>query len=379
MPHTTLPLELLCHILSFLSYHDLYLSRGVSRQWRTLVEEHIYLDVKARQHRVSIVIGQAPFTCVLDLYASSYDPIQRVVHFKPRDGHTIASPHGNNHNNLTSLPPPPSWHLYHHRQMQLKFSNHSHQVSSLCASSLQTLNPQEREKALFHLQYNPVLECSYALPAYSWLPTSDQADSHYVGDKSMILSFSYIPPLDTTVPNCLSRGSSPPAPQIQIQWLHVTLDWLISFTQPKIQPTQIYADRYSQLYHTLTHQYGCYKYDELSEPVLAYIIQQGYPMHGVTPDNSNKGDGDLPKQLLSYVQEHTHEYHTRLSRLQHMLEGCCVNPRMIWKYPFAKSFVVGNGSLLSEEDVVHRIQDLEDEWRSLSRSLKRRLGSTAAF
>ncbi|KAI8336298.1 hypothetical protein BC941DRAFT_428848 [Chlamydoabsidia padenii] len=379
----TLPIELLCHILSFLPYQDLYLTRGVSRYWRSLVEEHIYLDVKTQQHKVSIVVGQTPFTCTLDLYASNYDSSQRVVEFTPRDGQVMVSPRQANNTNLTSStvssprPPSSSWHLYHHRQLQIQFSNKpSHPPYSL-SSLQQALSKKEQEQALFHLRYNPVLECSYGLPAYSWLSSSDQTDQHYVGDKTMILSFSYVSPTaTTTTPSCLLGGSSPPcAPQIQIHWLRVTLDWIISFTQPKIQTTQIYADRYAQLYRTLAHQYGCYKYDELSEPVLDYIIHQDkYVSMQDGVDSSNNDNNDLFKQLVSYVQEHSHEYHTRLSRLQHMLEGACVNPRMIWKYPFAKSFVVGNGSLLSEEDVVRRIQDSEEEWRSLSRTLKRRLG-----
>ncbi|CAO3586756.1 unnamed protein product [Absidia cylindrospora] len=416
MPHL-LPLEILCHVFSFLQYQDLYLIRGVSRQWCALAEEHIYLDVKVQQQPVTITIGQAPFASTMNMYADSYDPIEKVVEFKPEDGHSL-------HNNNATTPPCSSWQLYHHCQMQIKFGQHQSQphCNSTTASWLQSLTPQEQQQVLFHLQYNPVMECLYALPAYSWLSSSmtEQEDQHYVGDKSLILSFSYVPPpppqspsppptTTTTKPTYTHSTSllslplsSPPlgAPQIKIHWLRVTLDWIISFAQPKIQCTQIYGDRYSQLYHSLAHQYGCYRYDELSEPVLAYIIQQDKDhspsamvsaskkqqstrMASVTdsilttttvPDNRYKKEDDdtLPQQLLSYIQEHTHEYHTRLSKLQHMLEGACVDPRMIWKYPFAKSFVVGNGSLLSEEDVVRRIQDSEEEWRALTRVLKRR-------
>ncbi|ORZ16571.1 hypothetical protein BCR42DRAFT_415347 [Absidia repens] len=420
MPYS-LPLEILCHIFSFLQYQDLYLIRGVSRQWCSLAEEHIYLDVKVQQQPVTITIGQVPFTSTMELYADSYDAIEKVVEFKPKDGHAFVS---SLRNNNATTPPCSAWQLYHHRQMQIKFGQQQSQpqCNSTTASWLQSLTPQEQQQVLFHLQYNPAMECLYALPAYSWLASSmtEQVDQHYVGDKSLILSFSYVPPppppqspsttatttkatytSDTHSTSLLSLPlSSPPlgAPQIKIHWLRVTLDWIISFTQPRIRCTQIYGDRYSRLYRSLAHKYGCYRYDELSEPVLAYIIEQGKDhqpsamvsaskqrqatrMASVTDsilttttqdDSYNKDDDTLPQQLLSYIQEHTHEYHTRLSKLQHILEGACVDPRMIWKYPFAKSFVVGNGSLLSEEDVVRRIQDSEEEWRSLTRVLKRR-------
>ncbi|KAI8100152.1 uncharacterized protein BX664DRAFT_255655 [Halteromyces radiatus] len=254
--------------------------------------------------------------------------------------------------------------------MQIKFSSWPRSYSP---SWLQSLSPQEQAQVKLHLLYNPVMECSYALPAYEWLSSSPSLDQHYVGDKSLIMSFSYIPPpvqsnQGVNISSSSSSSSSPPlcAPQIKIHWLRVKLDWIISGFEPKIQPTQIYADRYARLYHTLVYQHGCFKYDELSEPVLSYIIEQ--------QDSSTTDISLLPKQLLSYIQEHTHEYQTRLSRLQHMLEGASVDSRMIWKYPFAKSFVIGNGSLLSEEDVLRRIQDSEEEWRLLFGKLKRRFG-----
>ena len=110
---------------------------------------------------------------------------------------------------------------------------------------------------------------------------------------------------------------------------------------------------------------GCFKYDPLSEPVLGHIVSQQY--------NDLE---ELPESLINYVHTHSHECHTRLSRLQHMLEGAGVNPLMLWKYTFAKLFVMGSGSLLCEEDVVRRIQDSEEEWRQKKSNLYNRLFDT---
>jgi hypothetical protein len=83
-------------------------------------------------------------------------------------------------------------------------------------------------------------------------------------------------------------------------------------------------------------------------------------------------DMKLTADLVNYVHSHTHECHTRLSRLQHMLEGAGVDSQIVWKYSFAKAFVVGNG-LLCEEDIVRRIQDSEEEWRKKKATILRKL------
>ncbi|KAI9299977.1 hypothetical protein BJ944DRAFT_273655 [Cunninghamella echinulata] len=149
------------------------------------------------------------------------------------------------------------------------------------------------------------------------------------------------------------------------------MDWIVSGFQPSIQPTQIYNDRYTCLYKTLVQSYGCVKYDEYSEPVIDYILHHN---NKEREKEKEKDNSKIPKQLLNYIQEHSHECQTRLKRLQHMLEGAGLDHRMVWKYNFAKTYIVEN-SLLSEEDIVHRILDTEDEWRNLYQSLLKRLKS----
>jgi hypothetical protein len=151
---------------------------------------------------------------------------------------------------------------------------------------------------------------------------------------------------------------------MNIRWIRVTLDWVLTGFKSSIPSSQIYKDNFSILNQKLAKE-GCFKYDPLSEPVLDHIINQ----------QLETSTEELPPSLTKYIRSHTHECHTRLSRLQHMLEGAGVDAQVLWKYTFAKSFVVGSGSLLSEEDVVRRIQDAEEEWRLKKHSLIRKLNS----
>ncbi|ORX60385.1 hypothetical protein DM01DRAFT_1281633 [Hesseltinella vesiculosa] len=281
-----------------------------------------------------------------------------------------------------------SWQRYHQRQCQVLFSGWASTGTDL-PRALDFLSDKEKEVAQFHLNYNPSLACLYSLPSYDWA-AGPSSDVRYVGDRAMILAFSYVSQTEpqpdhtsssrTPKPLYFANHASTRPPLIKIHWLRVTMDWVVAGHQPNMVPSQIYPDRYQRLYHILARRYGCFKYDELAEPVLAYIVDQDdqKPIKATpcrsppTPPPEDETTLLIPPSLLSYVQAHTHEYHTRLSKLGHMLAAMGVDARMIWKYPFARSFVVGNGSLLGEEDVVHRIQDAEIEWAAIQLRCKQR-------
>ncbi|KAI8142790.1 hypothetical protein BJV82DRAFT_516230 [Fennellomyces sp. T-0311] len=239
-------------------------------------------------------------------------------------------------------------------------------TSSLASAALSSdISPQDQALIMFHLQYNPALERMYELP-----PWGNQSAEHYVGDKGLILALSYVHNTNSeqALPSYYaypSSNTSASPPHLKAHWLRVTLGWIVSGMEPEIVPTQIYPQRYARLGHALA-RHGFFKYDPLSEPVLSHIVHL-------------EDDQLTPPPLATATQQPSHfpTCHTRLSRLQHMLEGAGVDARVLWKYTFAKSYVIGNGSLLGEEDVVRRIQDSEDEWRVKRISLARRLGIAA--
>ncbi|KAI8069213.1 hypothetical protein BC940DRAFT_298173 [Gongronella butleri] len=394
---TMLPPELLQHIFSYLSYPELYLLRGVSRSWQQQVASFLYWNIKT-QHQVNVSIGARSWLGVA-LHAHHYDKAHHIVEFRPTEDQAILD--------TSTLTPTASWQVYHQRQLQILFSGWK-SASPALPRAYEHLAGTDQELAHFHLDYNPSLACLYALPPYDW-SAHNHAGTRYVGDRAMILAYSYVDPPhdpdhndaelaanDASIPPIMTRRAqmtvlptrTSTAPRIRIHWLRVTMDWVVAGHLPALMPAQIYADRYERLYHTLARHHGCFKYDELAEPVLAFIVEQedrdedkkkepAWPLpvpssappcffaHPPTPPPDENDKDAVPASLVTYLQEHTHEYHTRLSKLGHRLAGVGVDARMIWKYPFAKSFVAGNGSLLSEEDVVRRIQDAEIEWSRL--------------
>ncbi|KAF7729524.1 hypothetical protein EC973_004198 [Apophysomyces ossiformis] len=356
-----------------MSYAELYRIGALCRTWRQMVEEHIYRSIKLGQNTISVKIGDSN-RAAIELFAQSYDPVNRIIEFRPRSD---ASP--------VSLSTFSSF----QRRMQIHFNKWAPEE---LPEHIESMSPKDQELILFHMRYNPALERMYELPTPCIPKSASSCDPHYVGDKGLILSFDYVYP---NVPHHVrsqqqpsyyayhTQPRVPASPCMQIHWLRVTLAWVVSGMNPAIPVHQIYADKYEHLGNALA-RYGLYKYDPLSEPILTYIVEtthhqeqckpSSFPtVHSHSEDRRDNGEAEVPCALRNYVQAHTHECHTRLSRLQHMLEGAGVDARVLWKYPFAKSLVIGNGSLLGEEDVVRRIQDSEDQWRMKKLSLARKL------
>ncbi|KAI7876963.1 hypothetical protein K492DRAFT_172104 [Lichtheimia hyalospora FSU 10163] len=407
--------EMMLHVMSFLPLTDVYRIRSVCKTWQEMAEEYIFLRIREQRSTVDIKIGDKRRGAIVKLVPHSYDRLNRIVEFRPIA--MTAVPMTVDASNPFSTC---------HRRMQIHFSEwtSSSQASELVAAATSSSNTsislQDKALMLFHMEYNPALERTYELP--SWGPS--ESPDHFVGDKGLILSLSYVQPSTVddpsaagvsfySYPNHTTSIPTNSPPHIQVQWLRVTLSWILSGIRSNITQTQIYPQRYGRLSHALA-RHGCFKYDPLSEPVLSHIVhnendepwsshqqQHSRPAsicdhpraaslhfptvndnHSDTLSSTSASDSEhetiedmeehLPAELIEYVKVHTHECRTRLSRLQHLLEGSGVDARVLWKYTFAKSYV--NGSLLGEEDVVRRIQDSENEWRLKRISLTRRLG-----
>ncbi|CEP09206.1 hypothetical protein [Parasitella parasitica] len=345
----------------------IYHIRTVCRKFQAMGEFHIYQNIKSTQQTIAIKLDGCKNKS-LELVAKNYDPTNRIIEFRPKDGSSVLSLA-----NTSSS----QWSAYH-RLTKIHFSGwFSNKAQKI---PYEQLSPQDQAMVMYHYQYNSFIEKTYELPSWNQTLESRGDRRRYVGDKGLILSLSYqqqskqsienrtrVQPTLASLPtsyysyrSVTGSAPMPTAPTMQIQWIRVTLDWVLGGLKSDIPSTQIYKDTFKSLNQMLAKE-GCFKYDPLSEPVLDYIVQR------------QDQDSQLPASLVKYVHSHTHECHTRLSRLQRMLEGAGVDPQVLWKYTFAKSFVVGNGSLLSEEDVVRRIQDSEEEWRQKKLSLSRKL------
>lgn len=363
--------EVIYNVFSFLSYPDVYRIRGVCRKFRVMGEYHIYQQIKTLGQTISIKLdGKKKSNDKMELEAIHYDVKNRVIEFRPTSNSKLSL------GNTSSQ----QWSAYY-RLLKIHFSGWFSNNNGLkIPSAFENLSPQDQAMFLYHYQYNSSIEKTYELP--SWHDNNNNTVNRYLGDRGLILNLSYkqsalaenidytnqqqMSSLPTSYYSYRSIASSTPmpsAPVMEIKWVRVTLDWvLLGMMKSNIQQSQIYEDSFSTLNQLLAKE-GCFKYDPLSEPVLNHIITQ----------QGQEEEQQLSESLVKYVHSHTHECHTRLSRLQHMLEGAGVDAQVLWKYTFAKSFVVGNGSLLGEEDVVRRIQDSEEEWRQKKLSLTRRL------
>ncbi|KAI7847220.1 hypothetical protein BDC45DRAFT_526825 [Circinella umbellata] len=412
--------EMISHIFSFMSLTEIYRIRSVCKVWQIMAEEFIYMKIRSQQQKVYLRIGDKFRKVSVELIPHSYDPINRIVEFRPQSNAAPVPMTVDSSNPWSTC----------HRQMQIHFSqwmsssNTISSTSSLAVLANNNLSPQDQALMLFHMDYNPAVERMYELPAWSTktIMSDDMSSAsipnsinqQYVGDKGLILALSYVQHhhhQQQTSPYYAYPSVPTSSPFMKPRWLRVTLGWLMSGLKPEIPPTQIYPNRYAQLGHALA-RHGIFKYDPLSEPVISHIVhiqddQLTPPLLQVTnpqtqqqsvshqfptvhdmhcfhdtvsahsTDDDDNNENQVTPELLAYVQCHTHECYTRLSRLQHMLEGAGVDARVLWKYTFAKSYVVGNGSLLGEEDVVRRVQDSEEEWRFKRVSLLRRLGLKA--
>ncbi|GAA5804268.1 hypothetical protein EDC94DRAFT_628210 [Helicostylum pulchrum] len=354
--------EVIYNVFSFLSYPEVYRLRSVSAKFQVMAEYHIYQQIKEKAQVVSIKLdGKKNNNASIELEAAHYDVKNRVIEFRPKS--LVDS--------KLSLASTQQWSAYC-RLLKIHFSgwfqNNGDDQCKL--PGFESLSIQDKAMVMYHYQYNASIEKVYQLP--DWY---ENKSNRYLGDKGFILGLSYqqpgqfdysqqqrmtgLPASYYSYPTITESTPKPTPPVMDIKWIRVTLDWVLDgMVQSNMQQNQIYQNDFNRL-NSLLAKEGCFKYDVLSEPVLNHIV--------------NQRDQELSQSLIKYVHSHTHECHTRLTRLQHMLEGAGVDAQVIWKYTFAKSYVVGNGSLLSEEDVVRRIQDSEEEWRQKKVSLTRRL------
>lgn len=331
-----LPTELCGKILTFVELRDLFVIRAVSRHWRHMAEWQIFGSLR-EQNKPTVVRFENESTQVqTKLYATSFDAMNGVITFEQRPSERSPIPLTCGKSGVVSP--------MHPKFMSICLEAWLSKGHATIAPPEQ-LTEKEKEIYRLHSTYN------YALKRALELPRSDKIGSHLVGDHDYILSFSYCSHQSQSNRNLM------PIQAVRFHWLKVSFSWLAAGLWQGVTKTplhQIYAHRYSAL-STQLARHGCFKYDATSEPILRYIMED---------------DSLSFNELVEYVR--THDMETRLSKLQHALPAVGVDPRMIWKYPFAKAFVTGSALLLSEDDVIRGIEGGEQECRALIQSVSKR-------
>lgn len=258
--------EVVNHVFSFLDYLQVYRLRSVSRYWRSLAEQHIYLRIKNNDD-ATITLDLCRRN-TLQLKAVSFDAEQGIIEFRP----TLDVPYPNTLSNFE-------------RMISIYFD-------------------------LWPDQHNPArLQC-YSLPSWSTTHFMVERETHLAGHRGLLLSFSYVHteqerrqklamqrrigesssssssdnndlmgtvmdslPVSTYPVSVAATAPVPPKPHIHIAWLRVSLQWIMAGFHPRIRVPPIYPDRFHQLDQILANSHHIYHYNHYLEPVLRHIVE----------------------------------------------------------------------------------------------------------
>ncbi|KAH8553409.1 hypothetical protein BGW37DRAFT_422562 [Umbelopsis sp. PMI_123] len=232
------------------------------------------------------------------------------------------------------------------------------------------MNRTENANMLFHETYNPSHEKIYLLPSVYDLGDPDR--TRYVGDSQVVLILKYhtekvLTPYYSRTANGLASITAlapPPERSTKIISLHVSISWIMSGIRQNVYPIEIYASYRHHLRRTLSYHHA-FTYNPNSEEILKWLLS----------DKAEKGI--VPDELITFLKEHTHEALTRQTEVERMLESAGVDSSVLWKYGFAKRWLAGKGAFVTE-DVVRRIQIMEERWQKDRQSLMRRIAKVHA-
>jgi hypothetical protein len=355
--------EVTTNIYSHLDIENMYRIREVSKDSKAIAERAIW-DHIAQEEHVNLRLGEKDSKVSLKLYGHSYDDKNRVIEFRPREDIML---------NLTDTLATSGDLML--RTFQLWFSGWKyHQLLDQSTESFQTamktMNRTENANMLFHETYNPAHEKLYLLPSVHDLGDPDR--TRYVGDSEVVLALRYhadkvLTPYYSRTANGLASITAlapPPERSASIISLHVSISWILSGICQNVFPIEIYASYRQHLNRTLSEHHA-FTYNPNCEQVLQWLMSK------------NAEKGVVPEDLIVFLKEHTHEALSRQTEVERMLESAGVDSSVLWKYGFAKRWLAGKGAFVTE-DVVRRIQVMEERWQKERQSLMRRLAKVKA-
>ncbi|KAI8075397.1 uncharacterized protein B0P05DRAFT_472845 [Gilbertella persicaria] len=313
-----LPTEILDKIFSYLSYSEVYYIRSVNRQWKRLCEYHLYLAFSSPRKKLFVKLSPKSNASLVNMVPHSYDADHQVIEYRLSSDESKACFGAN-----------PG------RTIQILFDEWFEQAT-IESGTLDNLSLGERAQILFHLKYNPFREQIFQLP----IPKIKQDKQlQYIGDQGMIMTFSYI-------------FSKSDISHLHIHSVHVNLSWLISGINPNIQPQLIYEQRYERLAYILSREYGIFSYSTSAPSVLKYILnyQENLPL-------------DVHQEVVQgYGRNKNNDTQARREQLQLALQSQGVDPRVLWKYTFAKNFILTGNSGIDSHSIARTIYESEKEW-----------------
>ncbi|KAF1804513.1 hypothetical protein V8B55DRAFT_1499749 [Mucor lusitanicus] len=356
-----LAVEILDKIFSYLAYQEIYRIRSVCKTWKQQCEYHLYLSIKAKKTKLYVKIGKKGRTTLVDMKPHQFDAENQVIEFKcqqPQD----------DDDNVVYLD-----HDTKHVKTQVQFSEWYQQEATAPNSDLLLdLNLVDRAQVLFHLQYNPSMEQVHRLV----LPSDGQHRLHYVGDKGIVITYSYNSdhqeqqekPRNAVQFRGIDDSTTHTSQQsifdqrdaaaasgticLRIHSIHANLSWLLSGFNTRIAPEPLYPKRYQVLAdalsaHSLSDKHIC----AYSESVLKCIM---------TMSSDDTLDPDALSQLLD--QPAAQEVSWK-EALQAKLQSLGIDPRVIYKYTFVKNYMLQQDTPRAKpDDVAKVIQESEEAW-----------------
>lgn len=328
-----IPSEVLQNVFSFLPFAETYRFRSVSTSWKVECEYHIYSQLKSRSQKLFIKIGEKNDTTVIDMIPDKCDYENQVIEFKTYDEEqeVYIDPLTNSRG-----------------RMQILCSDWKDKPLDN-VGALRSLELSDRALSLFHLRYNASLEQIHRLPP----PSSRRSNNgrlRYVGDRGMVMCFSYVDPQPIDEANA-ERSSNNAFFRLKVHYIQATFSWILAGMNIGVIPQPLYPKRYEAL-QDLLDVYDIQEYPLYSEPVLEYIMRS-------EPENNQ----EQPVVVIPI-----HEKKSCVEILQQRLQMRGLDPRNIWKYSFAKNYIL-NGEGGNVDDIIKVVQKSEEEWLLKSRAI----------
>ncbi|KAG2190866.1 hypothetical protein INT46_001532 [Mucor plumbeus] len=302
--------EIIFKILKHLSKKDVYNLRAVSQLWKAQCEYHLFQLLKSRskEEREMLIVkmGKDDKNNKTELIPVNYDCDHQMITFQTSSS-LKQQIRGN--------------------QLQVVYSEWRQFLSIVALGYAQSLCLQDRALVMFHMPYNASMEHVYALPHWN-----KKRNQQYICDRGLIIKFSFI---EDNV--------------IIIDSILVNFSWILGgFNKGNpVSPLPLYSKEYQALSNMLLEEEGIDQYDEYTDSVADYIL-----------NDSNK--------LIIQT-------HSKRTLLWNKLEALSIHPRLVYKYSSAKNWLLKDNPVEDIDQVIQVIQNSEVGWSTKKLDLIRQV------
>ncbi|CAG8546064.1 1567_t:CDS:1 [Scutellospora calospora] len=354
-----LPNDVIQHVLANLPIKQIYLLRGVNRDWYSIYEHAIKQHLSISDSKILVRLGPSSkakdpnFSIALDCVA--FDPETRIFTFKPI---------------VNSKP------IYcnprHLRQVKVLYTEwigidakihngidiSSNYISQVGGYDLSDLEISKYARIKFHHDYVEAVQKYYYLEE---TPSIGREISTYLGDCDMILKCHLKDSVvlsEENIPDIEHFDNQSHISSFSVDFIQVHTSWLIGGTTTRILPTsfhsKIYPFRYSFL-NNITLQKDIQKYNPYSPKVIRWILS------GCMIDDQQT------IELCQYLNETKGDFTIR-DKFQRELEKRNIEKQIMWKYSLvARFFCDPENSSDTFESILDKVVRAEEDEKEKAR------------